>query len=81
MRKASSDRMQKLIDSNVVRAFRQIGCERITFGSDYPFGNLAGDIRRIESLALTDEEKRMILGENSRRLYFNQSDEPGGLTE
>ena len=68
-------------DDNVVRAFRQIGCERITFGSDYPFGNPAGDIRRIESLALTDEEKRMILGENSQRLYFNQSDEPGGLTE
>lgn len=58
-------------DDNVVRAFRQIGCERITFGSDYPFGNPAGDIRRIGSLALTDEEKQMILGENSRRLYFN----------
>ena len=39
------------------------------------------DIRRIEKLALTDEEKQMILGENSRRLYFSQSDELGGLTE
>ena len=37
------------------------------------------DIRRIEKLALTDEEKQMILGENSRRLYFNQNDEPGGF--
>ncbi len=56
-------------DGNVIWAFREIGCGRITFGSDYPFGNPAEDIRRIQSLSLTDEEKRMILGKNSRRIY------------
>ena len=58
-------------DANVVHAFRQIGCGRITFGSDYPFGNPASDIRRIQNLSLSDEEKLMILGTNSRQLYFN----------
>ena len=34
-------------DENVVAAFRRIGCRRISFGSDYPFGNPSGDIQRI----------------------------------
>ena len=58
-------------DENTFRAFRRIGYRRITFGSDYPFGNPASDIRRIRCLSLTEEEKRMILGENSFRLYFS----------
>lgn len=66
-------------DDHVVRAFRQIGCERITFGSDYPLGNPGSDIRRIRGLDLTEEEKRRILGENSRQLYFNPGNEPGSL--
>lgn len=57
-------------DENVVRAFRQIGCSRITFGSDYPFGHSISDIERIMELDLSDEEKGMILGENSYRLYL-----------
>lgn len=56
-------------DINVVGAFRAIGCHRIAFGSDYPFGNPASDIRRIQGLGLTAAEKQMILGENSARLY------------
>ncbi len=59
------------LDENVVRAFKDIGCGRITFGSDYPFGNPYSDIKRIQMLGLTDEEKSMILGENSYRLYFS----------
>ncbi|MBR0086596.1 MAG: amidohydrolase family protein [Lachnospiraceae bacterium] len=31
-------------DENTVRAFRKIGCRRIAFGSDYPFGNPVRDI-------------------------------------
>ena len=58
-------------DANAVRAFREIGCDRVTFGSDYPLANQESDIRRILRLSLTDEEKRMILGLNSRRLYFS----------
>ncbi|MGI6336753.1 MAG: amidohydrolase family protein [Eubacteriales bacterium] len=56
-------------DTNVVDAFRTVGCERITFGSDYPFGNPGSDIRRILSLSLTEKEKQMILGMNTMLLY------------
>ena len=57
-------------DENAVRAFRRIGCGRIAFGSDYPFGRSLSDIRRIRGLDLSEEEKDMILGGNSFRLYF-----------
>ena len=57
-------------DENVVHAFRQIGCHRVAFGSDYPFGNPVSDIQRIQNFDLTETEINMILGENSYRLYY-----------
>ena len=57
-------------DENVVQAFRRIGCHRIAFGSDYPFGNPKSDIERIRRLQLSNEEKNRILGGNSFALYF-----------
>ncbi len=57
-------------DRDTVSLFREIGCHRIAFGSDYPFGNPASDVRRIHSLPLTEGEKEMILGQNSYQLYF-----------
>ncbi|MDL2237917.1 amidohydrolase family protein [Christensenellaceae bacterium OttesenSCG-928-K19] len=56
-------------DKNAIQAFRAIGCDRILFGSDYPFGNPGSDIRRILGLGLTEEETRMLLGKNSALLY------------
>ncbi len=56
-------------DRKAAELFREIGCSRVTFGSDYPFGNPVRDVRRILSLPLTDEEKRLILGENTARIY------------
>ncbi|MBR4181039.1 MAG: amidohydrolase family protein, partial [Candidatus Methanomethylophilaceae archaeon] len=56
-------------DANVVEAFRKVGCDRIAFGSDYPYGNPASDARRILSLDLTDKEKSRILGLNTLEMY------------
>ena len=57
-------------DHNASALFREIGCDRITFGSDYPFGNPSSDVKRILSLPLSDEEKCKILGMNTYKLYF-----------
>ncbi len=57
-------------DENVAYAFRKIGCHRVAFGSDYPFGSPLSDIRRIQHLKLTEEENNLILGEKSYRLYY-----------
>ena len=56
-------------DSNAAKAFRKVGCDRVAFGSDYPYGNPISDVRRILSMDLTDEEKSLILGRNTLRLY------------
>ncbi len=56
-------------DANVVEAFRKVGCDRIAFGSDYPYGNPASDACRILSLDLTDKEKSRILGLNTLEMY------------
>ncbi|MFC2062876.1 amidohydrolase family protein [Chloroflexota bacterium] len=60
----------RLSDDQAVAMIRQIGPHRIMFGSDFPWINPKPDIARIRGLPLTDEEKRMILGENARA-FFN----------
>jgi predicted TIM-barrel fold metal-dependent hydrolase len=50
-------------------AFREIGCHRIIFGSDYPFGNPVSDINRFMQMDLSEEEKSKTLGGNVLALY------------
>ena len=57
-------------DEQTAQLIRKIGAQRFAFGSDYPFGNPGSDIRRIRNLDLSEEEKEMILGLNTYRLYF-----------
>lgn len=56
-------------DGSAMELFRKIGCDRIAFGSDYPFGNQASDIGRIRRLNLAEEEKATILGTNTWNIY------------
>jgi hypothetical protein len=58
-----------LNDDEAVEMIKQIGSERILFGSDYPWINPAGDIKRINSLKISDSDKKNILGENAARLF------------
>ncbi|MDR0795222.1 MAG: amidohydrolase family protein [Tannerella sp.] len=60
-------------DKNVETAFHEIGCNRIIFGSDYPFGNPGSDIRRFMNMDLTDDDKSKILGGNVLTLYGIES--------
>ena len=64
-------------DGNAAKAFRTVGCDRIAFGSDYPYGNPISDIVRILSLDLTDREKEAVLGGNTLRTYgFRRRKDP-----
>lgn len=47
---------------------REIGPERILFGSDFPFCDTAESLRHMEELEVTSEERKLILGENARRV-------------
>jgi predicted TIM-barrel fold metal-dependent hydrolase len=55
-------------DTKVTAAARAIGASRILCGSDSPFTNPAFAIARIECTELSDQEKKLILGENAKRL-------------
>jgi len=57
-------------ESYVVKAVERFGAGRILMGSDTPFGvhPLKKCIARVRGLAIPEEDKRLILGENMRRL-------------
>jgi predicted TIM-barrel fold metal-dependent hydrolase len=58
-----------LDDEEAVDLIKTIGSDRILFGSDYPWINPKMDIERINSLNISDEDKKLILGENTARLF------------
>ena len=46
------------------------GADHILFGSDSPWADQKESLEMIRGLPLTEEEKRLILGENARRMFF-----------
>jgi predicted TIM-barrel fold metal-dependent hydrolase len=38
-------------------------------GTDFPWGDTPGIIESIKGLSIPEEEKKMILGENARKLF------------
>ena len=51
-----------------IKLIRTFGANRILFGTDSPWADQAAELAALTSLTLTDEEKRLILGGNARRL-------------
>lgn len=58
-----------LNDEEAKDMIKTIGSDRILFGSDYPWINPAKDIEHMRGLDISDNDKRLILGENARRLF------------
>jgi len=52
----------------ILRFVREVGAERVLFGSDIPFGTMKLELQKVLSLPLNDREKEAILGGNIRRL-------------
>lgn len=58
-----------LYDPKVYRIAAQImGAEKILFGSDYPLINPSRYVKEVKSAGMTEEETRLILGQNAARL-------------
>ncbi len=57
-------------DKRVLKAIKKFGADRITMGSDTPYGknNLKKNIERVEKLPISQDEKNMILGLNMKGL-------------
>ncbi|MCX7923366.1 MAG: amidohydrolase family protein [Clostridia bacterium] len=58
-----------LDDSMVLDVVKAIGAQRLVFGSDYPWGSPGHDIERFLKMQLDSEQKRLILGENAKKIY------------
>ena len=56
-------------DDEVADVINSIGAHRILFGSDYPWGSPSHDIQRLMKMRLSDEQKRLVLGENAIRVF------------
>jgi hypothetical protein len=55
-------------EAKVAQAVREIGAHRVLHGSDMPFHDPAFDMARIEYAKISAEDKKLILGENAKRL-------------
>jgi predicted TIM-barrel fold metal-dependent hydrolase len=56
-----------LPDEEAVATIRRVGCDRVLFGSDWPWFHPIKDAQRVDSLPLTADEKRLIFYENAQR--------------
>ena len=52
----------------VMRFIKEVGHERILFGSDIPFGTMKWELEKVLSLPIGDDKKELILSKNLRRL-------------
>jgi predicted TIM-barrel fold metal-dependent hydrolase len=51
------------------RLVRELGDDRVLFGTDMPYLNAGGQIGKVLLARLDDSVKKKILAENSRRLF------------
>ena len=48
---------------------KEIGVERVMFGSDFPWYDPADSVERLFRLDFSEEEKRLLFAENAIRIY------------
>ena len=63
-----TEKQPALGDEAAAAALRQVGTERVMFGSDYPWYDPVLDAARIQRLPLADAEKRALLHGNAQRI-------------
>jgi len=52
----------------IENAVHELGAERIVWGTDFPYGSPPVELKKIQTLDISEKQKRMILGENARRM-------------
>ena len=48
---------------------QRYGTDRVLYGTDYPMWSPQAEMERFLTLPLTDEEKKLILSENAKKVY------------
>jgi predicted TIM-barrel fold metal-dependent hydrolase len=52
----------------IQEAVKELGAERIIMGSDSPYISMEVELKKIKSLNISENEKKLIIGENMRRM-------------
>ena len=55
-------------DAPIAKACKEVGSDRVIFGSDSPINNPAHEIKKIQVAKISEEDKRNILGLNIARI-------------
>jgi len=55
-------------EAKVAQAVQEIGASRVLYGSDMPFHDPAFDMARIEYAKISAEDKKLVMGENAKKL-------------
>jgi hypothetical protein len=59
-----------LLDKKVIAdIIKEHGSDKVLFATDYPFGEVKKPLEWIRSLPLSEKDKRLILGENAKKLF------------
>lgn len=58
-----------LDDGTVLDVVNSVGAKRLVFGSDYPWGSPKHDMDRFFNMNLSDEQRKLIMGENAAKLF------------
>ncbi len=61
--------VESLTPEHTAALIRKWGAEKVLFGSDYPMWSQEEDLRVFFEMGLTEEENRLILSENARRVF------------
>lgn len=64
-----SSSFYSLTPEKSVEIIRRYGADRVLFGTDYPMWKPADEVKYLESLSLTEEEKQKIYYKNAKRLF------------
>lgn len=56
-------------NDTILKWIRRYGADRVLFGTDYPMWEPEQELERFFTLDLTEEERRLILGENAKTLW------------
>ncbi len=56
-------------DKDLTALIRDVGVERVMFGSDFPWYDPADSVERLRRLDFSDEENRLLLAQNAIRIY------------
>jgi len=64
-----SEAEEGLIDADLTGLIKEIGVERVMFGSDFPWHDPSVGIKRLLRLSLSEQERRLLFAENAIRIY------------